>query len=113
VQEIAEGKNTGHPSPEKKQLAHRSTFAKSLCHGVYFPASIAQVMVSDAQVRRFQHSVAGKKHLVGCIPKVCLLGTSRQILSATDKDQYEQKMKYSATSHEPNRGLERQASQIA
>ena len=70
-------------------------------------------MVSDAKVRRFQHCVAGKKRLVGCIPKVVPIGNPRQILSAAstaNKDQYEQKLKYRAPSHEPNLGLERQAS---
>ena len=72
-------------------------------------------MVSDAKVRRFQHGVAGKKRLVGCIPKVVPIGNPRQILSAAstaNKDHYQEEMKYRAPSHEPNLGLERQADQI-
>jgi len=89
VQQIADRNHPGHPAREEDQLASRPTFAKRLCHGVLFSSSIAEVVVSDAKVHCFQHCVAGKKRLVGCVPKIMFRRSLAQILgpaSATNKE---------------------------
>ncbi len=117
VQDIADGNHPGHPSPEKDQLTGSPTLAERRTHGIKFPSSIAQIMVRDAKIHRFQYRMAGKKRLVRCIPKVVRRGNAAQILSvARTAQHYEKKMKIKiscpAPSHESNLGLERPASQI-
>ena len=82
VQDIADGNHPGHSSPEKDQLPSCSTLAERLCFRVHLPSSVAQVMVGDAKIHRFQNGVAGKKRLVRCIPKVVSSRNVAQILSA-------------------------------
>ena len=115
VQDIADGNHPGHSSPEKDQLTRSPTFAERRAHGIKFPSSIAQIMVRDAKIHGFQYSMAGKKRLVCCIPKIVSSGRFTQILSAARTAQhYEKKIKITcfAPSHKPNLGLERPTGQI-
>ena len=70
VQQITKGNHASHSSSEKDQLTRCSTLTESPCLGVHFPSPIAQVMVRNAKVHRFQHGMAGKKGLVGRVPKI-------------------------------------------
>jgi len=105
VQKVADGNHTRHPSSEEDQLTHGPALAKRFCHGVHLCSSIAQVMVGDAKVDRFQRGVARKKGPVGCVPKTMLSWELRQILGAActaDEEQDQKKMEYSAPSHALN-----------
>jgi len=113
VQQISDGHDASHSSSEKDQLTCGSALTERPCHWVQFFPSIAQIAMGDVKVHSFQRGVAGKKHLVRCIPKVVSSRNVAQILSAARTAQhYEEKITNPAPSHEPNLGLERQTSQI-
>jgi hypothetical protein len=114
VQEITDRNHPSHSSSKEDQLAGRPTLAKRLCHRVEFPPSIAQVMVGNAKIHGLQRGVAGKKRLVGCVPKFVFsdLGQILSSASTANKEHHEQKMKYPAPSHRPTLRLTRLASQI-
>jgi len=69
VQEIADRNHASHSSSEEDQLASGPTFAERFGHGVHLPSSPAQVAMGNAKIHGFQRGVAGKKRLIGCVPK--------------------------------------------
>jgi len=72
VQQIADRNYPSHSASEENQLASGSTLAKRLGHRIYFPSSIAQVVMRNTKVNCLQCGVTGKKNFVRSVPKtVC------------------------------------------